>query len=115
MTGNLKVKNGMYYAVINYKDKYGRYKQKFINSKLKERGNKKEAQKFLAEQIEKFSINDDVDNLIKEEPLEQNDIIFIDYMKNYITEKNRSYRHQFIKVITLAGKLCANFLETNLN
>ena len=30
MTGSLKIKNGIYYVVINYKDNYGKYKQKKI-------------------------------------------------------------------------------------
>ena len=56
MTGKLKVKNGLYYAVINYKDNFNRYKQKWIATGLKERGNKKEAQKILDEELAKFSI-----------------------------------------------------------
>ena len=53
MTGTLKVKRGYYYAVINYKDNYGKYKQKWFNTGLKERGNKKEAQKILEDKYNK--------------------------------------------------------------
>ena len=41
MTGSLRVRKGVYYAVINYKDTYGNYKQRWISTGLKERGNKK--------------------------------------------------------------------------
>lgn len=51
MTGRLRVKNGYFYAIINYKDKFGNYRQKWINSGLVERGNKKNAQRFLEEKI----------------------------------------------------------------
>jgi len=47
MTGHLKVRNGVYYAVINFKDRNGNYKQKWISTGLKERGNKKQAKEFL--------------------------------------------------------------------
>ena len=51
MKGSLRIKNGNFYAVINYKDNFGKYKQKWFNTGLKERGNKKEAQRFLDEKL----------------------------------------------------------------
>ena len=54
MKGSLRVRDGMYYAVISYKNELGQYKQKWITTGLKERGNKKAAQKILEEEIEKF-------------------------------------------------------------
>ena len=50
MTGTITVKNGKYYAVINYYEN-GKRKQKWINSGLTEKGNKTKAEKFLREQI----------------------------------------------------------------
>ncbi len=47
MKGSVRVRNGTLYAVISYKDNLGQYKQKWISTGLKERGNKKQAQKNL--------------------------------------------------------------------
>lgn len=99
MTGSLKIKNGIYYAVINYKDNYGKYKQKWISSGLKERGNKREAQRFLDEHLNKFVPNEKFE--VAPEPVVKNDIIFMDYIEDYINNKKKelspavytSYKH----------------------
>lgn len=87
MTGSLKVRKGIYYAVINYKDHYGNYKQKWISTGLKERGNKKEAQRFLNEQLENFSLEKPFESTPT--PIVQNEIIFMDYIKDYIQHKEK--------------------------
>ena len=46
MTGSLKIKNDTFYAVINLKED-GKYKQKWISTKLKVKGNKRKATEFL--------------------------------------------------------------------
>ena len=105
MTGSLKIKNGVYYAVINYKDNYGKYKQKWISTGLKERGNKKEAQRFLKEQLDKFNLNEIYEQT--PEPQINNDIIFVDYIAQYVEDKKEelspavyySYCNQ-VKVLT---------------
>ena len=51
ITGNLQEKSGKWYAVLNLKDEKGKRKQKWINTGLPIRGNKKKAEKFLREQI----------------------------------------------------------------
>ena len=43
MKGSLQVKHGTYYVVVNYKDEYGKPKQKWITTNLKEKGNKTKA------------------------------------------------------------------------
>ncbi len=87
MTGKIKIRNGIYYAVINYKDNYGNYKQKWISTGLKERGNKKEAQRFLNEQLENFSLEKPFESIPT--PIVQNDIIFMNYIKDYIQHKEK--------------------------
>ena len=52
MKGSVRVRNGTLYAVISYKDNLGQYKQKWISTGLKERGNKKQAQKILETELE---------------------------------------------------------------
>ena len=87
MTGSLRIKNGIYYAVISYKDNYGRYKQKWISTKLKIRGNKKLAKQFLEQEMEKFRNNPIKKNVVEDKPTEHKDIIFIDYVKKYVEDK----------------------------
>ena len=86
MKGSLRVKDGMYYAVISYKNELGQYKQKWITTGLKERGNKKAAQKILEEEVEKFQ-----EPIITENPKPQvkNDIIFVNYVEDYVKAKEK--------------------------
>ena len=53
MTGTITVKNGKYYAVINYYEN-GKRKQKWINSGLTEKGNKTKAEKRQQNQSRKI-------------------------------------------------------------
>lgn len=48
-TGSLYERNGTYHAIISYYDEYGKRKQKWFNTELPIRGNKKAAQRFLEE------------------------------------------------------------------
>ena len=57
LTGNLQIKNDTYYAVINFKQG-DKYKQKWITTKLKTKGNKRKATEFLNSVIEKYSSMD---------------------------------------------------------
>ena len=54
MTGSLQIKNGKYYAVLNYRDEYNKRKQKWICTELEIKGNKKAAEKFLHQCIEQY-------------------------------------------------------------
>lgn len=53
-TGNVQVKNGKWYAVLNLYDENGKRKLKWIPTGLPERGNKKNAEKFLREQLDEW-------------------------------------------------------------
>ena len=86
MKGSLRVRNGTLYAVISYKDNLGQYKQKWISTGLKERGNKKQAQKILETELEKFTLHPIEEN---PQPAQKNDIIFIDYIYDYIKSKEK--------------------------
>ena len=84
MTGSLEVRNGVYYAVINYKDNTGKYRRKRFATGLKERGNKKEAQLFLNKQLENFK----PDDLNQDEiSITAGDVSFIKYITDYIDDK----------------------------
>ncbi len=86
MKGSVRVRNGTLYAVISYKDNLGQYKQKWISTGLKERGNKKQAQKILETELKKFTLHPIEEN---PQPAQKNDIIFIDYIYDYIKSKEK--------------------------
>ena len=111
MKGSLKVKRGIYYAVINYKDEFGKYKQKWISTGLKERGNKKEAQKFLEEQLKIFN-NPNFEKQV--EPKIENDIIFVDYIKQFIDKKKNELSPAVYKTYTNCWKVVSEFFGDKL-
>ena len=55
ITGSVQQKKGKWYAVLNLKDINGKRKAKWISTGLTVRGNKKKAEKFLEQQIDKYS------------------------------------------------------------
>ena len=88
MKGSLRLKDGLFYAVISYKDEFGKFKQKWISTNLKERGNKKQAQKILEQELENFKSSFNENN--NENQITDNDVIFMNYIKTYIDEKESS-------------------------
>jgi len=64
VTGSLQVKKGYYYAVLNFKDMYGKRRQKWISTHLSEKGNKRKAQEILNELIVEYA---DIDYLEDEQ------------------------------------------------
>ena len=111
MKGSLKIKRGYFYAVINYKDNYGKYKQKWFNTGLKERGNKKEAQKILDEKLSTFQ--PDVFE-VQPEPIVKNDIIFIDYIENYVKDKKKELSPAVYVSYTHCVKVMKKFFKNSL-
>ena len=101
MKGSVRVRNGTLYAVISYKDNLGQYKQKWISTGLKERGNKKQAQKILETELEKFTLHPIEEN---PQPAQKNDIIFIDYIYDYIKSKEKELSPKYINLIWNVGK-----------
>lgn len=75
MTGSLQVKNNTYYAVLNFKDKAGKYKQKWITTKLEVKGNKRKAEQIL---------NDLKAEYEGTEYIEPSKILFCDFLKKWI-------------------------------
>lgn len=58
VTGSVQAKNGKYYAVLNYKDDFGKRRQKWICTGYTIRGNKKKAERFLEEQLAAWNEKD---------------------------------------------------------
>ncbi len=60
VTGNLQIKDGKYYAVVNLRDETGKRKQKWVSTGLSVRGNKKNAEQFLSQELEKWNYHNGV-------------------------------------------------------
>ena len=56
MTGSLQVKNGKYNIVLNTYEN-GKRKQKWINTGLPEKGNKRRAEKLLIEKLHEYELS----------------------------------------------------------
>ncbi len=56
VTGHLREKKGLYYAVISYYAENGERKQKWVSTKLPVRGNKKKAESILRQVINEFEV-----------------------------------------------------------
>ena len=54
MTGSLQVKNGRYYAVLNFKNSSGKRVQKWISLNLDEKGNKRKAELALRDLLNQY-------------------------------------------------------------
>lgn len=83
VTVSLQEKNGFYHAVLNYKDDNGKRKQKWVSTKLKIRGNKKQAQAKAEEIRQKF------ENELNSTPKSKNNIIksnilFLDFLNEWL-------------------------------
>ena len=76
VAGHLSVKNGNYYAVLNYKNAEGKRKTKWISLGLPEKGNKRKAEAFLREKIAEYE---------RMEGLVKTDILFADYVRHWLT------------------------------
>lgn len=90
MTGKLSIRNGLWYCVLYYKDNEGQYRQKWVSTGLKERGNKKTAALILSEKIAEYGYleNEDykpapIGKKIKEET-GKNKILWLEWLKGYI-------------------------------
>lgn len=54
MTGSLQIKNGKYYAVINFKDNEGKRKQKWVSLDMEAKNNKRKAEQALKKLIAEY-------------------------------------------------------------
>ena len=80
--GSLQVNHGTYYVVVNYKDEFGKPKQKWISTGLRERGNKTKANAKMKEILRNFNLANEVTKFKKEE-----DILFTDFLISYLDIK----------------------------
>ena len=74
MTGSIQTKNGKFYAVLNYRNKEGKRKQKWVATNLEIRGNKRKAEMFLQKALLNYS---DISEL-------GTDLMFDDYIFKWL-------------------------------
>lgn len=89
MTGCLKIKNDTYYAVLNLKEG-GKYKQKWISTKLNIKGNKRKATEFLNELLVEYEE--------KENNSKLENVLFADYLMQWLEKKRDK-----VETITFEG------------
>ena len=78
LTGSLQVKNKTYYAVLNFKEKGGKRKQKWINSGISAaRGNKRLADQFLKDCLDEYN----------EDTIAFSEMQVSDYFRQWLTEQ----------------------------
>ncbi len=77
VAGHLSVKNGNYYAVLNYKNAKGQRKTKWISLGLPEKGNKRKAEAELAKLRAEFEVPEEVGEL-------SSDMLFADYLLEWL-------------------------------
>lgn len=92
MTGCLKIKSDTFYAVLNLKEG-GKYKQKWVSTKLKVKGNKRKATEFLNELLVEYEEKE-----AQKSKLCAKDILFTDYMNQWLEKKKNK-----IDLITWQG------------
>lgn len=91
ITGNVQQKNNKWYVVLNLKDINGKRKQKWINSGLNIRGNKKKAEQFLREQINKYSQNN----------FECTSVYFSDYLERWLNKIESEVRQNTFRTYNM--------------
>ena len=77
VAGHLTLKNGKYYAVLNYKNAGGQRKTKWISLGLSEKGNKRKAESELARLRAEFQPPKEVGDL-------SSDMLFADYLLEWL-------------------------------
>ena len=77
VAGHLTLKNGKYYAVLNYKNAGGQRKTKWISLGLSEKGNKRKAEAELARLRAEFEPPKEEGNL-------SSDMLFVDYLLEWL-------------------------------
>ena len=83
VTVSLQEKNGFYHAVVNYKDDNGKRKQKWFSTKLKVRGNKKQAQA-KAEEIRQEFENKLNSTQKRKNNIVKTDVLFLDFLNEWL-------------------------------
>ena len=107
MKGSLQVKHGTYYVVVNYKDEYGKPKQKWITTNLKEKGNKTKAK----EEMRKILKNLDLDDDVFKEAEKTEDILFVDFLQSYLPIKKQQVEPVTYNAYVKSAEIICNYFK----
>lgn len=77
VSGHLQIKNGKYYAVLNYQDENSKRKTKWISLGLPEKGNKRKAEEMLIQLRSEFNPPVRVNDL-------SGDMLFTQYLLDWV-------------------------------
>ena len=105
----LQVNHGMYYVVISYKDEYGKSKQKWISTGLKEQGNKTKAIKKMKEIVAGL----DMTNLTQTNNQEnKEEVLFVDFLQSFLPLKKQQVEpvtyNSYVKYVETITKYFKN-------
>lgn len=79
MNGSLRVKNGIWQMVFQYKDENGVWRKKSETTKLPERGNKRRAETMLAARLQEL-------NGMGQEGIQNERVLFLDAMQTWLDD-----------------------------
>lgn len=104
--GSLQVNHGTYYVVVNYKDEFGKPKQKWISTGLRERGNKTKANAKMKEILRNFNLANEVTKFKKEE-----DILFTDFLNSYLDIKKEQIEPVTINIYNKLSEVIIKYFK----
>lgn len=110
-SGYVKIRNGIYYAVITYRDKLGNRKQKWISTGLKERGNKKNAKAILEQELENFNEEDEEKQI---QTIDKKNISFVEYLDKYVKDKENNVSPSTFEGYQHLNKIMFNYFGKNI-
>lgn len=110
MTGSLQVKNGKYYAVLNFKNDAGKRVQKWISLNLNEKGNKRKAELALRELLNQYQDIESIEPL--NTLLSAHIYAWIEFNKSNIAVMTYN---QYVNMLTLHIAPYFNYRSITLN
>jgi len=113
-SAKMNVVKGFYVGTINYKDEQGNYRKKKIFTKLKERGNKKEADRILNEAVEKLEKQLKEGKKVEQQTQKQDDVKFLDYIGKYIENKEKTLQPEVYDTYFNCYKIMCLYFDKDL-
>lgn len=122
VAGHLQEKKGFFYIVLNYKDKEGKRKSKWMATGLPVKGNKKRAESLLMDARRNFEFkpNEEAEKVQEKQSIEENtdvdQTLFADYMLDWLeTVKHRIELITYISYTNaVKGRIVPYFQEKRI-
>lgn len=117
LRANIVEKRGTLHVVVTFKDANGKSRQKWRDTKLKKKGNKKRAEKIKEDFIKEFENQlSQTNTLGKVDPLldSRKDLLFYDYLVDYLNVINKEVSYAtFIGYKKYVEKRIKSFFESS--